>query len=162
MRARPQSACCLPPPGLAFYVGALLIAGDRDDVMDAYNAARDVCPPLPTFACPASLSPECAALCSRVLDPCIKGDNCQTGGSVLAVFFAVIIGAMSLGQAQPSLSALAKGRAAAYKVFEVIRRRPAIDPDSDEGRRLPRVEVGWCAGAAAGALPTRRPSRGRA
>ncbi|KAJ7544468.1 hypothetical protein O6H91_09G080400 [Diphasiastrum complanatum] len=50
-----------------------------------------------------------------------------SGGSVISVIFAVLMGGMSMGQASPSLSAFAAGQAAAYKMFEVIHRTPSID-----------------------------------
>ncbi|KMT03250.1 hypothetical protein BVRB_8g197930 [Beta vulgaris subsp. vulgaris] len=59
-----------------------------------------------------------------------------TGGAVLNVIVAVLVGSMSLGQASPSLSAFAAGQAAAYKMFETINRKPAIDPYDSSGKVL--------------------------
>ena len=56
-----------------------------------------------------------------------------TAGDVLIVFFSAVIGAMSLGQAAPSLSAIAGGRGAAVNIFAVIDREPKIDSLSEEG-----------------------------
>lgn len=42
-----------------------------------------------------------------------------TGGDVVTTFFAVIMGAFSIGQAGPSMQAFASGRAAAFKIFTV-------------------------------------------
>ncbi|XP_010439908.1 PREDICTED: ABC transporter B family member 9 [Camelina sativa] len=53
-----------------------------------------------------------------------KGYN---GGQVINIIFAVLTGGMSLGQTSPSLNAFAAGRAAAFKMFETIKRRPKID-----------------------------------
>jgi len=53
-----------------------------------------------------------------------KGYN---GGQVINVIFAVLTGGMSLGQTSPSLNAFAAGRAAAFKMFETIKRSPKID-----------------------------------
>jgi ATP-binding cassette subfamily B (MDR/TAP) protein 1 len=47
----------------------------------------------------------------------LQGD--YTGGDVMNVLFAVMIGGMSLGQGSPNLAAIASGRAAAYKMFQV-------------------------------------------
>ncbi|GLJ08654.1 hypothetical protein SUGI_0093070 [Cryptomeria japonica] len=55
----------------------------------------------------------------------LKGS--YNGGQVLNVIFAIMMGGMSLGQTSPSLSAIAAGRAAAYKMFETIDRKPDID-----------------------------------
>ena len=54
-------------------------------------------------------------------------------GDVTTVFFAIIMGAMSLGQAGPLLADFGKARGAAVHVFEVIDRIPLIDALSDEG-----------------------------
>ncbi|KAE8703555.1 ABC transporter B family member 12 [Hibiscus syriacus] len=59
-----------------------------------------------------------------------------TGGEVLNVILAVMTGSMSLGQASPCLSAFAAGQAAAYKMFETIKRKPAIDPYDTKGKVL--------------------------
>jgi ATP-binding cassette, subfamily B (MDR/TAP), member 1 len=56
-----------------------------------------------------------------------------TAGEVVTVFFAVIFGAMALGQGAPNLAAFAAARGAAYKIFETIDRVPIIDTLSDEG-----------------------------
>ncbi|XP_057415708.1 ABC transporter B family member 11-like [Lotus japonicus] len=59
-----------------------------------------------------------------------------TGGDVVTVIFAVLTGSMSLGQASPSLSAFAAGQAAAFKMFETIKRKPEIDSYDATGRKL--------------------------
>ncbi|XP_062096709.1 ABC transporter B family member 9 [Humulus lupulus] len=53
-----------------------------------------------------------------------KGYN---GGQVINVIFAIMTGGMSLGQTSPCLNAFASGQAAAYKMFETIKRKPKID-----------------------------------
>ncbi|KAK1412487.1 hypothetical protein QVD17_33778 [Tagetes erecta] len=63
-------------------------------------------------------------------------DRGYTGGTVLTVIFAVLTGAMSLGQASPCLTAFAAGRAAAYKMFETINRKPEIDSYDTKGKVL--------------------------
>ncbi|CAM6099091.1 unnamed protein product [Calypogeia fissa] len=55
------------------------------------------------------------------------------GGQVINVIFAVVTGAMALGQASPSVTAMAAGKGAAYKIFEVIKRVPVIDISDDSG-----------------------------
>ncbi|KAF2069672.1 hypothetical protein CYY_009009 [Polysphondylium violaceum] len=59
--------------------------------------------------------------------------NAWTGGDVVAVFFGVIIGATSIGQASPNLSSFAQGRGAAYKIFQVIDRPSKANPFSARG-----------------------------
>ncbi|KAA0159934.1 hypothetical protein FNF31_04579 [Cafeteria roenbergensis] len=70
--------------------------------------------------------------------------DCYTAGNVMQVFFAVLIGAMSLGQAMPNLSALAAGQAAAYAIYGIIARTSAIDPTSavvdEDTKALGRIE----------------------
>jgi ATP-binding cassette subfamily B (MDR/TAP) protein 1 len=58
-----------------------------------------------------------------------------SGGTVLIVFFSVLIGAFGLGQAMPNLSSLVDARVAGGAIFEVIDRSPIIDAES-EGREL--------------------------
>ncbi|GKU90481.1 hypothetical protein SLEP1_g4470 [Rubroshorea leprosula] len=58
------------------------------------------------------------------------------GGEVLNVIIAVLTGSMSLGQASPCMSAFAAGQAAAYKMFETIERKPAIDSYDTSGKIL--------------------------
>ncbi|TMW60932.1 hypothetical protein Poli38472_000974 [Pythium oligandrum] len=65
--------------------------------------------------------------------------DCYNGGRVLTVFFSMIMGAMALGQAGPSVQAMFSARAAAYDVFAVINRKSLIDPLSDDGKKLDNV-----------------------
>ncbi|CAH0474092.1 unnamed protein product [Peronospora belbahrii] len=67
------------------------------------------------------------------------GNGCYDGGRVLTVFFAVIMGAMALGQAAPSAEAITSARAAALPVFQTINRPSRINPISDEGKKLDKV-----------------------
>lgn len=46
----------------------------------------------------------------------------------------------SLGQASPCMSAFAAGRAAAFKMFETINRRPDIDPYDTRGKKLDDIQ----------------------
>ncbi|XP_011079475.1 ABC transporter B family member 4 [Sesamum indicum] len=59
-----------------------------------------------------------------------------TGGEVLNVIIAVLTGSMSLGQASPCMTAFAAGQAAAFKMFETISRKPAIDAYDTRGKIL--------------------------
>ncbi|KAH6826593.1 P-glycoprotein 11 [Perilla frutescens var. hirtella] len=62
-----------------------------------------------------------------------------TGGDVINVIFAVLTGSMSLGQTSPCLSAFAAGQAAAFKMFETIKRKPDIDAYDMSGRVIEDV-----------------------
>ncbi|KAJ3695665.1 hypothetical protein LUZ60_001042 [Juncus effusus] len=59
-----------------------------------------------------------------------KGYN---GGIIINVLLAVMTGAMSLGQATPCITAFAEGQAAAYRIFEAIKRTPVIDASDTTG-----------------------------
>ncbi|MBN3326378.1 ABCBB protein, partial [Atractosteus spatula] len=61
-------------------------------------------------------------------------------GTLLQVFFGVLIGALNLGQASPCLEAFASGRGAATIIFETIDREPEIDCMSDAGYKLDRIK----------------------
>ncbi|KAI4344698.1 hypothetical protein L6164_011895 [Bauhinia variegata] len=63
-------------------------------------------------------------------------DKGYTGGDVMTVIFSVLTGSMSLGQASPSLTAFAAGKAAAFKMFETIERQPEIDAYDTSGKQL--------------------------
>ncbi|KAJ3207855.1 Multidrug resistance protein 1 [Clydaea vesicula] len=57
----------------------------------------------------------------------------MTGGTVLNVFFAIIIGAFSLGNAGPGISAMSVAKGAAFKIFSTIDRQSEIDSSSNLG-----------------------------
>ena len=59
--------------------------------------------------------------------------NGLNGGTIITVLFSVLIGTSSLTMVAPSIGEFTKAAAAATKVFEVIDRKPNIDPLSDEG-----------------------------
>ncbi|KAL6469235.1 hypothetical protein MHYP_G00227590 [Metynnis hypsauchen] len=63
-----------------------------------------------------------------------------TPGTLLQVFFGVLIAALNLGQASPCLEAFASGRGAATAIFETIDREPEIDCLSEAGYKLDRVK----------------------
>ncbi|KAJ6666730.1 hypothetical protein lerEdw1_020454 [Lerista edwardsae] len=67
----------------------------------------------------------------------LQGEN--TIGQVLTVFFAVLIGAFSLGQATPNLEAFAIARGAAYAIFNIIDNEPKIDSFSENGYRPEKI-----------------------
>uniref|UniRef100_A0A224YRW0 ABC-type xenobiotic transporter n=1 Tax=Rhipicephalus zambeziensis TaxID=60191 RepID=A0A224YRW0_9ACAR len=57
-------------------------------------------------------------------------------GRAFIVFFAVMVGSFSLGNALPQLNAIAVAQMAAGRAFEVIDRRPDIDSYSELGVQL--------------------------
>ncbi|KAM5255813.1 ATP-dependent translocase ABCB1-like [Ctenodactylus gundi] len=56
-------------------------------------------------------------------------------GKVLTVFFSVLIGAFSIGQASPNIEAFANARGAAYEIFRIIDNEPSIDSFSTDGHK---------------------------
>ncbi|KAK5603038.1 Multidrug resistance protein 1 [Crenichthys baileyi] len=56
-----------------------------------------------------------------------------TIGSVLTVFFVVIIGVFAMGQTSPNIQTFASARGAAYKVYSIIDHNPTIDSFSETG-----------------------------
>ncbi|KAM0899548.1 hypothetical protein ACQ4PT_021225 [Festuca glaucescens] len=67
-------------------------------------------------------------------------DKGYNGGKIMTVLFAVLTGATSLGNATPSISAIAEGQSAAYRLFETIERRPKIDSDDTSGMVLENIK----------------------
>lgn len=108
------------------------------------------------FSSPSITWPPCLQTCLS----CLSGDTCQSGGRVIMVCFAVLVGAMGLGQAGPGAGAVASGRGASYKagnstcvlfagvreadppsfgkqIMQTIKRKPAIDASqTDAGSRV--------------------------
>ncbi|XP_067366383.1 ATP-binding cassette, sub-family B (MDR/TAP), member 4 isoform X1 [Channa argus] len=54
-------------------------------------------------------------------------------GSLLTVFFVVLIGAFAMGQTSPNIQTFASARGAAHKVYSIIDHKPSIDSYSEEG-----------------------------
>uniref|UniRef100_A0A452US15 P-type phospholipid transporter n=1 Tax=Ursus maritimus TaxID=29073 RepID=A0A452US15_URSMA len=61
-------------------------------------------------------------------------------GQVLTVFFSVLIGAFSIGQASPSIEAFANARGAAYEIFKIIDNKPSIDSYSKNGHKPDNIK----------------------
>ncbi|XP_069815586.1 ATP-dependent translocase ABCB1-like isoform X2 [Dendropsophus ebraccatus] len=61
-------------------------------------------------------------------------------GSVLTVFFAVIIGAFAVGQTSPNIEAFSNARGAAYTVFTIIDNVPKIDSFSTAGYKPDQIK----------------------
>eukprot|EP00118_Oscarella_pearsei_P021466 m.241042 g.241042 ORF g.241042 m.241042 type:complete len:1331 (+) comp40199_c0_seq19:2286-6278(+) len=58
-----------------------------------------------------------------------------SGGKALTTFFAVIMGAFSLGHAAPNIEIINSARGAALRVFAIEDRISKIDPMSEEGEK---------------------------
>uniref|UniRef100_A0ACD5ZQY6 Uncharacterized protein n=2 Tax=Avena sativa TaxID=4498 RepID=A0ACD5ZQY6_AVESA len=62
------------------------------------------------------------------------------GGIVINVVMAVMVGALSLSHATPSITAFAGGQGAAYRMFKTIERKPDIDVYDTKGVILEDVK----------------------
>ncbi|XP_027974100.1 phosphatidylcholine translocator ABCB4 isoform X2 [Eumetopias jubatus] len=58
-----------------------------------------------------------------------------TIGNAMTVFFSILVGAFSVGQAAPCIDAFANARGAAYVIFNIIDRNPKIDSFSERGHK---------------------------
>ncbi|KAL0424341.1 UNVERIFIED_CONTAM: ABC transporter B family member 19 [Sesamum radiatum] len=66
--------------------------------------------------------------------------NGQTdGGKAFTAIFSAIVGGMSLGQSFSNLGAFSKGKAAGYKLMEIIKQKPTIVQDASDGKCLSEV-----------------------
>ncbi|KAJ4707471.1 ABC transporter B family protein [Melia azedarach] len=61
------------------------------------------------------------------------------GGKAFTAIFSAIVGGMSLGQSFSNLGAFSKGKAAGYKLMEIINQKPTIVQDSTDGKCLAEV-----------------------
>ncbi|KAF8727439.1 hypothetical protein HU200_019047 [Digitaria exilis] len=67
-------------------------------------------------------------------------DKGYEGGQVVSVWMAFMTGAMSLGEATPCVTAFASGRAAGYRMMQIIQRKPEIDPNEIDGVVLENIK----------------------
>ncbi|KAI6239003.1 Multidrug resistance protein pgp-3 [Aphelenchoides fujianensis] len=63
-----------------------------------------------------------------------------TPGTIFSVFWAVLIGALRLGQAVPQMGVIMGARLAAADIFSIIDRQPELDSSSDAGIKPKHVE----------------------
>ncbi|KAJ3406830.1 GTPase-activating protein [Chytridiales sp. JEL 0842] len=68
-------------------------------------------------------------------------DNLIDAGTVVNVFFSVLIGAFSLGQIAPEMQAIMLGVGAGTKIFYTLNRIPPIDTHNPGGETIPADEV---------------------
>ncbi|KAK6943869.1 ABC transporter type 1, transmembrane domain [Dillenia turbinata] len=61
------------------------------------------------------------------------------GGLAIATMFAVMIGGLALGQSAPSMTAFAKAKVAAAKIFQIVDHKPSIVRNSESGLELESV-----------------------
>ncbi|XP_055276586.1 phosphatidylcholine translocator ABCB4 isoform X4 [Moschus berezovskii] len=63
-----------------------------------------------------------------------------TIGNAITVFFSILIGAFSIGQAAPCIDAFANARGAAYAIFAIIDSDPKIDSFSERGYKPDNIK----------------------
>ncbi|KAL8259643.1 hypothetical protein R6Q59_027596 [Mikania micrantha] len=61
------------------------------------------------------------------------------GGLAISTMFSVMIGGLSLGQSAPSMTAFAKARVAAAKIYKIIDHKPNVDGNCESGLELNSV-----------------------
>ncbi|XP_068645864.1 ABC transporter B family member 1 [Aristolochia californica] len=61
------------------------------------------------------------------------------GGLAISTMFSVMIGGLALGQSAPSMTAFAKAKVAAAKIFRTIDHKPGIDRNAESGLELGSV-----------------------
>ncbi|KAF5791898.1 putative Type I protein exporter [Helianthus annuus] len=66
-------------------------------------------------------------------------NNHTNGGLAIATMFCVMIGGLALGQSSPSMSAFAKARVAAAKIFQIIDHKPSVGKNGETGIELDSV-----------------------
>nr|XP_019605320.1 PREDICTED: phosphatidylcholine translocator ABCB4 isoform X2 [Rhinolophus sinicus]XP_019605321.1 PREDICTED: phosphatidylcholine translocator ABCB4 isoform X2 [Rhinolophus sinicus] len=63
-----------------------------------------------------------------------------TLGNAMTVFFSILIGAFSVGQAAPCIDAFANARGAACVIFDIIDNNPKIDSFSERGHKPDNIK----------------------
>ncbi len=79
-----------------------------------------------------------------VADAIEEGNTDLTGGTILSVFFCVLLGSIALGQVVPPVSAFIGAKTSVGPMLSVIDREPGIDGMSDEGKKLSKVQGDIC------------------
>ncbi|XP_023931974.1 multidrug resistance protein 1-like [Lingula anatina] len=68
------------------------------------------------------------------------GKDGMSPGSALTVFFCIMIGSFSIGNAAPHLASVATAKGAAATLYKVIDNIPIIDASSNDGIKIPDVK----------------------
>ena len=90
-----------------------------------------------------------------VADAMEDGNTDLTGGTILSVFFCVLLGSIALGQAVPPIAAFIAAKSSVGPMLSIIEREPEISSMSDEGRRPDSVTGDICLKDVNFAYPTR-------
>uniref|UniRef100_A0AC11BAK3 Uncharacterized protein n=1 Tax=Ovis aries TaxID=9940 RepID=A0AC11BAK3_SHEEP len=92
---------------------------------------------------PAVLTPACASSSPAFLmiySAYKLNNNSMLLLHIPQVFFSVLIGAFSIGQASPNIEAFANARGAAYEVFKIIDNKPSINSYSNAGHKPDNIK----------------------
>ena len=69
-----------------------------------------------------------------------NGSEPYSSGDIMSCFFGVVFGLFSLGGAQPNLKAVVEGRVAGKLAYDIINRKPKIEIDDPEGKKLENLK----------------------
>uniref|UniRef100_A0A452DYE3 Multidrug resistance protein 1 n=1 Tax=Capra hircus TaxID=9925 RepID=A0A452DYE3_CAPHI len=72
--------------------------------------------------------------------PAVYGVNSMLLLHIPQVFFSVLLGTFSIGQASPNIEAFANARGAAYEVFKIIDNKPSINSSSNTGHKPDNIK----------------------
>ncbi|KAG5210221.1 hypothetical protein JEQ12_015415 [Ovis aries] len=89
---------------------------------------------------PAVLTLACASSSPAFLMIYSAYNNSMLLLHIPQVFFSVLIGAFSIGQASPNIEAFANARGAAYEVFKIIDNKPSINSYSNAGHKPDNIK----------------------
>ncbi|KAL5234824.1 hypothetical protein ACI65C_002234 [Semiaphis heraclei] len=67
-------------------------------------------------------------------------DGISSPGSIFTVFFSVMAGAFSVGNALPFINSVSIAIGAASNVFDIIDSKPNIDPYSSKGKKINKIQ----------------------
>ncbi|CAI6347628.1 unnamed protein product [Macrosiphum euphorbiae] len=67
-------------------------------------------------------------------------DGISSPGSIFTVFFSVMAGAFSVGNALPFINSVCIAIGAASNVFDIIDSKPNIDPYSSQGKKINKIQ----------------------
>jgi len=145
---------------LAFWFGSTLVIGDAQDAATAFppnpNATNSSCQVDGSTISP-ELSTELGCIntnnvsfvfindadvcaCTACNCGCSLSGDCTDGGSIITVFFSIVMGAFAAGNMGPFLSAFNQGRLAAKEVIDTVDTAPVIDTRSDKGVTLDTIK----------------------
>ena len=77
--------------------------------------------------------------CDQLDLECFHDCTRYNAGSILVVFFSILIGGFQIAQSAPYVESINTARISAGKIFKIIERIPRIDSSSKDGVKLPHL-----------------------